>query len=103
LCQNGGLTVLSSIGETEESKVGGDNSYIVLGQTFPGEERSEIVCCDATASSFVSKVVGEVFAHFHAPLTNHCQGLHRTFSEICTKSDAVPLSDPSRNVIRANT
>jgi hypothetical protein len=24
-------------------------------------------CCDATASSFVTKVRGEVFAHFHTP------------------------------------
>jgi hypothetical protein len=33
-------------------------------------------------------------------LVNHRQGLHRTFSGICTKFDAVPLLDPSRNLIR---
>jgi hypothetical protein len=115
-------------------------------------------CRDAIANSFVTKVWGEVFAHFHAVsinvtvvcgidslscqdeffvnrpldiketeelaldfafypspfsvsaslyflckahafflerLSNHCQGHHCTFFEICTKFDAVPLSDPS--------
>jgi hypothetical protein len=38
-----------------------------FGQKFPGEKGSEAVCChDATANSFVAKVQGEVFAHFHA-------------------------------------
>jgi hypothetical protein len=40
-------------------------------------------------------------AFFLKRLSNHCQGLRSTFSEICTKFDAVPLSDPSRNRIRA--
>jgi hypothetical protein len=35
--------------------------------------------------------------------SNHCQSLCRTFSEICTKFDAVPLSDPSRNIMRPDT
>jgi hypothetical protein len=35
--------------------------------------------------------------------TNQCLGLRRTFSEIFTKFDAVPLSDPSWNRIRPNT
>jgi hypothetical protein len=42
LFQNGGLSVLSSTGETE------------------------LHCCDATANSFATKVQDEVFAHFHA-------------------------------------
>jgi hypothetical protein len=33
-------------------------------------------------------------------LSNHCQDFRRTFSDICTKSDAVPLLDPSRNRIK---
>jgi hypothetical protein len=33
-------------------------------------------------------------------LSNHCQGLHRTTSEICSKFDAVCLSNPSRNRVR---
>jgi hypothetical protein len=39
-----------------------------FGQTFPGEKRGvRLLCCrDATASSFVKKVWGEVLAHFHA-------------------------------------
>jgi hypothetical protein len=32
-------------------------------------------------------------------LSNHFQGLRRTFSEICKKFDTVPLLDPSRNSI----
>jgi hypothetical protein len=32
-----------------------------------------------------------------------CQGLHHTFSKICTKFDAVSLSDPSQNHIRPDT
>jgi hypothetical protein len=36
-------------------------------------------------------------------LSNHCQGLYHTFSEICTDVDAVPLSDPSQNCIRPDT
>jgi hypothetical protein len=44
-----------------------DNTYILFGQKFPGEKGSETVRYrDVTASSFVSKVRGEVFAHFHA-------------------------------------
>jgi hypothetical protein len=44
-------------------------------------------------------------AHVFLPerLSNHCQGLRRTFFEIRTKFDAVPLSDPSRNRIRSDT
>jgi hypothetical protein len=32
-------------------------------------------------------------AFFHERLSNHCQSLHRTFPEICTKFDSVSLSD----------
>jgi hypothetical protein len=39
-------------------------------------------------------------AFFPERLSKHCQGIRRTFSEICTKFDAVPLSDPSRYHIR---
>jgi hypothetical protein len=39
-------------------------------------------------------------AVFLERLSNQCMGLRRTFSEICTKCDAVPLSDSSRNRIR---
>jgi hypothetical protein len=41
-----------------------------------------------------------VHALFPERLSNHGQGLRCTLSEICTKCDAVPLSDPSRNRIR---
>jgi hypothetical protein len=68
LYQNGGLSVLSSIRETEnQGGWAGDNSRVIFGKKFPGEKRIvETVHCDATASSFVAKVWGEVFAHFHS-------------------------------------
>jgi hypothetical protein len=42
-------------------------------------------------------------AFFPERLSNHCQGLCRTFSEICRNFYAVPLSDPSRNRTRPDT
>jgi hypothetical protein len=41
-------------------------------------------------------------AHTFLPesLSNHCQCLCSTFSEICTKFDPISLSDPSRNHTR---
>jgi hypothetical protein len=44
-------------------------------------------------------------AHAFCPecLSNHCQGLRRTFSYICTIFVAVPLSDPLRKPIRPDT
>jgi hypothetical protein len=41
-------------------------------------------------------------AFFTERLSNHWQGLHRTFSEICRKFDAVSLSDPAWNRIMPN-
>jgi hypothetical protein len=35
--------------------------------------------------------------------SNHCQGLRRTFPEICIKFGVDPLSDPLRNRIRPDT
>jgi hypothetical protein len=65
LCQYGGLSFLSLIGETEKSKVGGDDSHIVFGQKLKCEM---VRCCDATTSTFAAKVRREVFAHFmHSP------------------------------------
>jgi hypothetical protein len=42
-------------------------------------------------------------AFFPKCLSNHFQGLRSTSSEICTKFDAVPMSDPLRNRIRLDT
>jgi hypothetical protein len=47
------------------SRVGG-GATVVFGQKFPGGKKSETCCQEATASSFVTKVLGEVFVHFHA-------------------------------------
>jgi hypothetical protein len=57
---------LSSIGEPEKVGCVGDYSHVVFDKEFPGEKESvRTVRCDATARSFVAKVRGEVFAHFH--------------------------------------
>jgi hypothetical protein len=42
----------------------GDGSH-VFGKKFLCEKGNIRCCLDATASSFVAKVEGEVFAHFH--------------------------------------
>jgi hypothetical protein len=44
LCQNGGLSVSPSIGETEKSRVGGDDSHVVFSQKLPDEEGSVRRC-----------------------------------------------------------
>jgi hypothetical protein len=47
--QNGGLSVLSSVVQTEKSRVGGDDSHVAFSQKFSGEKRCETVSCrDAT-------------------------------------------------------
>jgi hypothetical protein len=40
---------------------------------------------------------------FDLHLSTICQDLHRTFSEICTKFDAVPSSHPLQNRMRPDT
>jgi hypothetical protein len=40
---------------------------------------------------------------FFSGLSNHFHGLRRTFSEICKKFDALPLSDPSQNRVSPDT
>jgi hypothetical protein len=46
--------------------VGGDDSHVVFGKKCCGETGSvRRGSHDATASSFVAKVLGEVFVHFH--------------------------------------
>jgi hypothetical protein len=69
LYQNGGLLVLSSTVETKVCWVG-DGSHVVFGQKFPGGKCETVRCRDATASYFVAKFRGEVFAHFYAVALN---------------------------------
>jgi hypothetical protein len=60
LCQNGSLSILSST--AKQRKVGGGDESCCFGQKFHCEKGSEM-CCDATASSLVTKAQGEVFAY----------------------------------------
>jgi hypothetical protein len=75
LYQNSGLSVLSSIGETENvaggqvRRVGwvGGRQPCFFGKKFPGERRSVRLRFRVTrASYFVAKVGSEVFALFHS-------------------------------------
>jgi hypothetical protein len=50
LCQNGGLSVLSSIGELE------DDSHVVFGQKFPGAKESVRRCIVVMKQSAVLPV-----------------------------------------------
>jgi hypothetical protein len=63
--------------------------------------------CSSSVSPFSISMSLDVPCTAHASLPerlfNHCQGLHRTFSETCTQFDAVRLSDPPWNRIRPNT
>jgi hypothetical protein len=59
LCQNGDLSVLSSIEDKDKSRVG--DSHVALVKM-----KCEVVRCrDATTSVFVAKFGGEVFAHLN--------------------------------------
>jgi hypothetical protein len=55
------------------------------------------------AVSVSSNFPCKTHAFFSESLSNHCHDLHLTGFEICTKFDAVPLSDPSRNRIWPDT
>jgi hypothetical protein len=67
LCQNGGLSVLSPIRETETRRVGGGRqSCCFLDKRSPGEEGS-------VKRSVVAKFQCVVFAHFHA-FAVRCRG-----------------------------
>jgi hypothetical protein len=77
LCENYGLSVLSSIGNREKlqgTKSGeqgrwGMTVMLFLVKTFPAEKRNVrrcLVVMQQPVSSFIAKVWGEVLAHFHA-------------------------------------
>jgi hypothetical protein len=51
----------------QNSKMRGDGSHVVVDQEF-SSGKEMLRCRDATVTSFVAKVRGEVFAHFY-PVT----------------------------------
>jgi hypothetical protein len=64
-CQNGGFSVLSSMGETEKLGWVERDSHVVFffAKNFLVKKECDTVRCrDAAASSFVAKVRGQVFA-----------------------------------------
>jgi hypothetical protein len=78
----------------------------ILCEQSPWSQRGWWACswlCSSPVSPFLVSVSSyfpcRAHAFFPEPLSNYCQGLSRTFSEICTKFYALPLSDPSINRI----
>jgi hypothetical protein len=66
LCQNGGLHFYLQSGKQTRGWLGEDSRVIFFIKNDPGEKESEMVPCHyTTATSFVAKFRGEVFAHFH--------------------------------------
>jgi hypothetical protein len=68
LCQNGRLSILSSIGKSEKSMVGWGRQSYYFWSKIPWLKRkcTTVRCRNAAASSFVFKVRAEVFARIHA-------------------------------------
>jgi hypothetical protein len=81
-----------------------------LCEQYPLRHRKWWACswlCSSPVSLFSVSVSSDfpctANAFFPGRLSNHCQRLRRTPYEICTKFDAVSLSDPSRNHISPDT
>jgi hypothetical protein len=55
--------------QTKSGEWSVDDGSHVGGQKLP--DQKTVCCSEATASSFVTKVQGEVFAHFHAFTIKH--------------------------------
>jgi hypothetical protein len=62
---------------------------------------SYFLVCHEPCTSFKHPCTAHAF--FSKSLSNHCQGLHRTFSEICTRFYAHSLLYPLLNHIRPDT
>jgi hypothetical protein len=90
-----------------------EDSHVIFGKKLPSGKRSVVAMQQPVllwpkfwvTSSHILTVVSLDFpctAHAFFPecLSNHCQGLHLTFSETC---DAVPFSDTSQNRFRPDT
>jgi hypothetical protein len=73
LCQNGSLSVSSSIRETEKSRVvGKQQSCCFWSKILWWKRNCETVRChNATAISFIAKLWGEIFTHIHAFAIKH--------------------------------
>jgi hypothetical protein len=73
LCHNGGLSVLYSIRGIEKSRMIRGRQFCCFSSTIPWCKRKceTVHCRDATASSFIDKVHGEVFTHFNAVAVKH--------------------------------
>jgi hypothetical protein len=117
ILSKGGLSILSSFRETEKIGVRGGRHSSMRNWLFGFARTNSLVvkeewwACSWLRSSPVSPFSVSVSLYFPCTacaffperLSNHCHGLHRTFSEICTKFDVSPLSNPSRNRIRLDT
>jgi hypothetical protein len=72
LCQNGGLSILSSTEKQRKVGLVGRTVLLLSVKNSRWKRKYEIVCCrDATAISFVAIVRGKVFAHYHTVAEKH--------------------------------
>jgi hypothetical protein len=64
LCQNGSILGLSSIGETEKGRVGGEDSHVPFWQKFPGKRRNLRRCVVVMQQpALLSPKFGAKFSH----------------------------------------
>jgi hypothetical protein len=78
---------------------------LFLVKKFLGEKENVRRCNVVMRQPILSSPKFRVKSHafFLKRLSNHCQGLHCSFSEICIKSYAVHLSDPIQRHTRQDT
>jgi hypothetical protein len=71
LCQNGGLSVLSWIAQTEKSRVSGGRQSCLVENSVLKNQVWRVCCRDATASSCAAKFGGGVLAHIYPVVVKH--------------------------------
>jgi hypothetical protein len=77
LCQNGGLSVVSSARETEKVGLVVGDSRVAFGKRLHGAKKKceTVRCRDAADSSFVANAWGEVFAPLYAVAVKRHSGM----------------------------
>jgi hypothetical protein len=79
-CVSGGLSHLSSISETDKSRVrGGRQSCCIWPKVASWKNCETMRCRGETASPFFFNILGEVFGHFHAVAVKRHNSIARVF------------------------
>jgi hypothetical protein len=87
-------------GKQRNAKWMGVHSHVVFGQKFPSKKGIVrwVRCRDATASSSVTKVRGEVFAHFHM-VTVICHSSMQNWLLACQDNSLWTITLMSKKII----